>query len=337
MSSEAGGCCGGHGDHEHEDGHSIEPKVLEDLAALEMELEAAELAALKSQYKLLNPLFQKRTAVIAKIPEFWPRVFSASKDLDALISQNDAQLFEAHLVGLNVVRPEADKEGGEIRNFDITFTFTENPWFEETVLTKRFYQTPVGLASEPLKINWKEGKDLTNGITQKAYDFFVAKKQELEKAASEENKEATKLEAPDWDELVKEEDRSFFMWFSWWGDALNAVKAAAKDGAEKKDGEDSEDEDDEDYDDMEEEDEGVFPGGGDLAGYIVDDLFVNATRYLTESLEGPEDEWDDEELEMLGSDDEEALLEAFQNGAESSKKRKADDDTPKKSTKKSKA
>lgn len=215
---------------------------------------------------------------------------SASQTLDELITADDAKLFENNLIGINMVRPEAEKEGGDIRNFDITFTFSENEWMEDTVLTKHFTTVSVngqtlGLASEPLNIKWKAGKDLSKGITKKAFDFYTAKKEELKAAPKDESKDKKKLAMPVWADLISDDDKSFFHWFSWWGESLNAIRLENEEAADEKEGED-EDDNEENWEDEEhdDEEESVFPGGGELAEYIVDDLFVNATKYLSKSL-----------------------------------------------------
>lgn len=63
-----------------------------------------------------------------------------------------------------------DEEGGEeeeieTTGFKLTFTFKENPYFTNTVLTKTYYMLdddePVLDRSEGTQIDWKPGKNIT--------------------------------------------------------------------------------------------------------------------------------------------------------------------------------
>lgn len=64
----------------------------------------------------------------------------------------------------------ADEEGEEeeeieTTGFKLTFTFKENPYFTNTVLTKSYYmlddEEPVLERSEGTQIDWKQGKNIT--------------------------------------------------------------------------------------------------------------------------------------------------------------------------------
>ena len=68
MSAEAGGCCGGHSDHEHDEAFPIEPQVLDDLASLEMEFEKAEVEARKSTQLISYCNWIAQNAISRKIP-----------------------------------------------------------------------------------------------------------------------------------------------------------------------------------------------------------------------------------------------------------------------------
>ena len=77
---------------------------------------------------------------------------------------------------------EADVPGGDPRSVEITFEFSPNEFFEDSVLRKRFWYRRgrggfVGFVSEPCRIAWKKGKDLTGGMLG-----LVTKAWELEKS-----------------------------------------------------------------------------------------------------------------------------------------------------------
>lgn len=69
----------------------------------------------------------------------------------------------------------AEEEGGEeeeieTTGFKLTFTFKENPYFTNTVLTKTYYMLdddePVLERSEGTQIDWKTGKNITVKVSR---------------------------------------------------------------------------------------------------------------------------------------------------------------------------
>lgn len=189
---------------------------------------------------------------------------------------------------------------GSPRSFSISFEFTPNEWFENTVLEKFFWYRRAkdgwtGLVSDPVKIDWKKGKDTTEGLTDGAYELWEAER----KAASEvngANGKAPKRKVPEHDALVKKIESttegalSFFAWFGFRGRSVSAEESAAawKLEAERrqglKEGKKSTVPEHEEtlIDDNElEMDREVFPGGDDLALTISDDLWPSAIKYFS--------------------------------------------------------
>ena len=170
----------------------------------------------------------------------------APPDLDPYIQPSDSRVIAECLVGLDVERFEvrkAEKEeaggknspsDGSSRSLKFRFDFSANEWFEDRVLEKKFWFRRAGkhgkrgdggwtaLVSEPVKIHWKKGKDLTDGLTDAAVAYWDAK-QKIESHESSENDEKQKeekmKELPEYKALVKkvgssdEGSLSFFAWF----------------------------------------------------------------------------------------------------------------------------
>lgn len=152
-----------------------------------------------------------------------------------------------------------------------------------------------GLVSQPVKINWKKGKDLTGGLTDAAYALFEAK-QEL---SSSSNGAAAQKETtlPEYKSLAakiedgQEDSNSFFLWFayvsSWkWVSAEESEKALKieaerlekKKRGEKVDDDDDDEADEEEHDFQETE---VFPQGDEVATIIADDMWPTAIKYYS--------------------------------------------------------
>ena len=78
----------------------------------------------------------------------------------------------------HITNLELKKVEGE--DFELIFTFSENEFFTNTTLTKKFFikdEEPV--KSEGTEIDWKEGKNLTKKIVSKViflnyqYKYFL--------------------------------------------------------------------------------------------------------------------------------------------------------------------
>ncbi|KAJ6155501.1 hypothetical protein N7470_006067 [Penicillium chermesinum] len=296
---------------------------------------------------LLAPLYKKRDEqIIAQAPDFWVRVFASSPaEIDEYILPVDAQVLGDALQNMKVERFELNDKGeGEPRSLRFIFDFKENDWFTNTQLVKDFYwrtqivktesgksRTWEGLVSDPVRINWKEGKDVTKGLLDATVDLFEAEKKAAGKKRAElpqyetlvkkiQEVEAEALDnEPEEDEDDEDADPSspvgvsFWNWFGYRGRDVSAeesAKATKEDNerfekilkGEKVDGDenDDDDEDDEDYiDDL--EDAEVFEDGQDLAIALAEDLYADAMQYYVQSFEMGDDldDLDIEDLEAL--------------------------------------
>ncbi|KAH7152446.1 nucleosome assembly protein [Dactylonectria estremocensis] len=277
----------------------------EKLQDIEDEFDEVEVEILRQQDKLGKAIYAKRQEVIANIPHFWPLVFEqAPPEVDEYILPSDSVLLNS-LVSLSVERFELPQ--GDPRSVYIKFEFEENEYFEDKVIEKKFWWRRAhdgwaGLVSEPVKINWKKGKDLTEGMLD-----LVHKVWEEEKAGKSGETAAQK-------ELKKViEDTglggvSFFAWFGFRGRKISVEedKEASKKEQERREarkaGKETEQDATDEDDDEDEYEMEIFPTGDDLAVCITEDLWPGAINYFTTAQEqdGMSDidfEESDEEME----------------------------------------
>ncbi|KAM8872106.1 protein SET-like [Synchiropus splendidus] len=121
-----------------------------------------EILKVEQKYnKLRQPYFQKRSELIAKIPNFWVTTFVNHPQVSALLGEEDEEALH-YLSRVDVTEFEDIKSG-----YRIDFYFDENPYFDNKSLSKEFNVNeggdPVSKSSE---IKWKEGKDLTKRAGQ---------------------------------------------------------------------------------------------------------------------------------------------------------------------------
>ncbi|XP_072487813.1 protein SET-like [Notamacropus eugenii] len=123
---------------------------------------SAEILKVEQNYnQLRQPLFQKRSEWIAKIPDFWMTTLVSHPQLSSLLGEEDEEALH-HLTRLEVIQFEDVKSG-----YRIDFYFGENPYFENKVISKEFHLDESGdLASKSTEIHWKSGKDLTTHPSQ---------------------------------------------------------------------------------------------------------------------------------------------------------------------------
>lgn len=194
---------------------SIPKSAAQKIFQLQEQFIRAEVEQLRKSVPILNPLFEKRSAIISD-PEvqndFWIRVFSsAPAEIDEYILPTDAAAIGSALKNMNVERFEVDAQGnGEPRSLRFTFDFhtgeEENPFFTNSQLVKEFYwrkqsiktksgklRTWEGLVSEPVRINWKKDMDLTKGLLDAACDL----------ADAEKKKGGDRTKLPEYEALVK--------------------------------------------------------------------------------------------------------------------------------------
>lgn len=249
--------------------------------------------AVRQQYILTKPIYEKRSAMVSKIENFWPLVFEqAPQEIDQFIQPSDMEVL-AHLRNVIVDNFEIVDgkivDGGDPRSMSLTMEFGPNDFFTNTKLEKKFwYRRAVdgwcGLVSAPVKIDWKEGKDLTEGLLDLSCKLYEAEQsgKGLEKAqeALEKKIESTGMGGV-----------SFFNFFGFIGRRVSAADSVAANEREKKirAGKKVDDvvitEEQEDREDKEAMLE-IFPDGDDLAIAIGEDLWPSAIKYFSEEPHG---------------------------------------------------
>ncbi|KAL1788319.1 SET isoform X1 [Sigmodon hispidus] len=106
--------------------------------------------------KLRQPIFQKRSELIAEIPNFGVTTFVNHPQVSTLLGEEDEEALR-YLTRVEVTEFEDIKSG-----YRIDFYFDENPYFENKVLSKEFHLNESGEpSSKSTEIKWKSGKDLT--------------------------------------------------------------------------------------------------------------------------------------------------------------------------------
>ncbi|PIO32349.1 hypothetical protein AB205_0023590, partial [Aquarana catesbeiana] len=224
-----------------------------------------EILKVEQKYnKLRQPFFQKRSELIAKIPNFWVTTFVNHPQVSALLGEEDEEALH-YLTRVEVTEFEDIKSG-----YRIDFNFDENPYFENKVLSKEFHLNESGdPSSKSTEIKWKAGKDLTK------------------RSSSTQNKASRKRQ--------HEEPESFFTWFTDHSDAgADELGEVIKDDIWPNplqyylvpDMEDEENEGEEDDDDEEEEGLEDIDEEGD-----------------EDEVEGEEDDDEDEEGEEAEEDE----------------------------------
>lgn len=327
--------------HSHSEEFVIEAQTVKELQLLEAALGDVDTEITAKQYLMTREILAARQNTIAKIPKFWAVVFDhASSELEAAITSSDLEVFTAALQGMEVLRPEVPASAavsdvgldkfGEPRSVSIRFHFSENDWFTDSVLEKTLYYRygkdgSAGLVSEPVRINWKEGKDLTEGLTDAAHAFWAAQKQNPSQnldgiitGDARKARDAAARETPEYKALAKNlEDAtngaiSFFNFFSYrgrWTSAAESIEAKADLQAKKQaalNGQATADDDDDDEDeDFPEEDVETFPAGHEVAVSIAEDIFPSAIDYFMADTIDSDDELDG--IDVDDSDDAEDI------------------------------
>ncbi|XPS80663.1 hypothetical protein M3J09_012613 [Ascochyta lentis] len=301
-------------DHDHDESPEQLEVKFEQLSLLESEFEDAESEVIRKAEAIKAPLYKKRTDFVASIPHFWSLVFEqCPPEVENFIQPSDTEVFADCFESFEVSRFEVDDPKGSPRSFSLKFGFSENEYFEDKTLEKKFWYRHTkdwdGLVSEPVKINWKKGKDLTQGLTDAAVKLAEARKK-----TSDRKKEVT---LPEYKDLAKkietatEASVSFFGLFAFvsgyrWVSAEESEEAVKKDKeqlAKIRAGESIEEEEDEDDDDPQDYQETeVFPGGDEVATIIAEDMWPNALRYFKQQFEDDGEEFDDEDLSELDVD-----------------------------------
>ncbi|KAJ4377450.1 hypothetical protein N0V83_000275 [Neocucurbitaria cava] len=293
----------------------------EQLSVLETEFEEVELEIFRKAEELQAPLYKKRADFVANIPHFWTLVFEqAPPEIDNFIQPSDAKVFAECFETFEVSRFELDDPKGSPRSFALKFGFKENEYFEDKVLEKKFWYRKskdwAGLVSEPVKIQWKKGKDLTGGLTDAACKLSEERKKlSGSTSSSEARKKETKSkpykELAHKIETTTDASVSFFGLFAFvsgyrWVSAEESeqVFKEEKEQLEKiKRGEKiEEDESDDEEDPIDYQEVEVFPGGDELATIIAEDMWPNAIRYYKGTFDEEEDDEELSELDVMDED-----------------------------------
>ncbi|KAL9055730.1 MAG: hypothetical protein Q9162_003366 [Coniocarpon cinnabarinum] len=302
------------------------------------------------QHAISKNVFGKRAELAQRIPNFWPLVFEqAPPEVDQYIQPSDSNVLASYLTGFSVERfesqgtPEAfssllqastpeisEERFGEPRSIRFRFEFKENEFFEDRVIEKDFWfrrsvegesdLAPIwaGRVSAPTRIHWKQGKDITNGLTDAACDLWEAQTTkgllDAKDYADAKTKAEQSKQLPEYSSLMGKVDRttegsqSFFTWFGYHGPWVSVAQDRSARAIEKQqrekirtnglDGAQSDgkaEEDDEDEEDIELSSEmptylavEIFPDGEELAVALAEDVWVNAIDLFKDAQESYE-------------------------------------------------
>lgn len=280
---------------------------------------------MRQNYILTRSIFADRAKLVEKIPHFWAIVFEeAPEEIDRFIQPCDTDALNT-LQTLHISRFDVSFDApdvGEPRSVRLTFTFGENSWFEDRVLEKTFWYRLsrtgyIGLVSEPVRIRWKEGKDLTEGLLDESSRLFEIETdiKRLEKHPEQKHDSPEKLnglKASRHALVEKLEHRlkstqqdaiSFFAWFGYRGRNVSAEESAEvlqneinkrkhKKGRNENGSADNVMLDEHEAEsavskvplviDSSELDHEIFPAGEELAVAISDDLYPGAVKYFSQ-------------------------------------------------------
>ncbi|KAF4555148.1 Nucleosome assembly protein (NAP)-like protein [Elsinoe fawcettii] len=296
----------------------------EELAEIEREFDEVDVEIIRKQYYLTKDIYEKRKAVISKIPKFWSHVLeTAPPEIDRYIQPSDSEIFAEALTGIEVDRFELAAASGETngsssgdpRSISIKFEFSENDWFDDSVLEKKFWWRRAndgwaGLVSEPVRVHWKKGKDPTKGLMDGAIKLWDARQRAGD---------MRKRDLPEFDHMANitenwnGDNTSFFTWFAYvssrrWVSKEESDAAVAADSATRekvKNGVEVAKIELPEEDQLESQVEAHEDGDG-LATVIAEDLWPGAIRYFTQAQENAElsdDDFEDDEDEMEDLDD----------------------------------
>ncbi|CCD48407.1 hypothetical protein ACHAPF_006612 [Botrytis cinerea] len=292
------------------------PVSYEDLAEIEREFDDIETEIIRQQVSLTQPLYLRRNKTISQIPNFWALVLEqAPPDIDQYIQPSDSALLLSSLTSLHVSHFELEdsqSDNGDPRSVSITWTFSPNEYFTDEKLVKKFWYRKslggwCGLVSEPVRVHWKKGKDLTGGLLDMVCDAWDAERKENSKSTLKHKTLEKKMNNTSMGGL------SFFAWFGFIGRKVSekeSKEANAKDLAKRearKNGKKVVESDDDESEEDDEDDLGmkleVFPDGDDLAIAITEDLWPGAIKYFTAAQE--QDALSDADFESDDDDDDE--------------------------------
>merc|ERR1712020_352455 len=131
-------------------------KALEEIDANQNEIDALneqaseEILKVEQKYnKLRRPYYDKRNGIIKRVPKFWLTAFINHPQISAIIEEEEEDCLQ-YLNKLEVEEFEDIKSG-----YKINLHFDQNPYFEDSVLTKEFHMGSTGdPVSQSTKIRW---------------------------------------------------------------------------------------------------------------------------------------------------------------------------------------
>lgn len=118
--------------------------------------EELSLAFSRSKYaSIRDALYERRKEIVMDIQYFWLRALINHPAFGLLITEWDARIL-AYLVDVDV-QPIAG--GRHVNDFEVVFSFTKNPYFEDRSLIKRYsYSDLNGRSVGVHRIKWKKEK-----------------------------------------------------------------------------------------------------------------------------------------------------------------------------------
>merc|ERR1712029_666573 len=229
-------------------------EALDQIKSFESQLETIEeeqsnkIIELEQKYvKIKTPIYDQRSKVIAKIPNFWSTCLLNHPQLSSMMSEEDQKVVFKYLKNISVdhtlkdikFKNEIDgKEYVKSLNCAITFEWDSdnNPYFSNASLTKSYYQLMENVISECETIEWKPEMNLIEKC-QKQFQNDAAKNEnndeELEGESFfnwfEDNSNDEEIGCDDIAEIIKEEI---------WPNALNYFLGNVDDEDEAGDSED---------------------------------------------------------------------------------------------------
>uniref|UniRef100_A0A182P927 Protein SET n=1 Tax=Anopheles epiroticus TaxID=199890 RepID=A0A182P927_9DIPT len=147
-----------------------EPEALEAVDTCQNEIDALneqaseEILKVEQKYnELRKPYYRKRNEFIKRIPSFWMTAIMNHPQISGILEEEEEDCLQ-FLEKLEVEEFEDIKSG-----YRILFHFEENPFFENTVLTKEFKLGSNGESpsSTSTPIKWKPDHDLTKVLPKK--------------------------------------------------------------------------------------------------------------------------------------------------------------------------
>jgi len=238
-------------DNEHQD-------IVEQIDSIQGQIDglneqaSEEILQVEQKYNnLRKPFFGKRADLIKKIPKFWVTVFVNHPQISALLDEEDEEALH-YLQSVEVEEFEDIKSGYRIR-----FHFSENPYFENDLVSKEFMLSENGEQTcKSTNITWKENMDLTTRQAEAAAKAGQKRQHEEPESFFSWFNDQSEVGTDEVGELIKDEI---------WPNPLQFFLGGGNDDEGEDDDENVvliEDEDDDDDDDDDDE-EGDFDGEED--------------------------------------------------------------------------